>query len=268
MFTLTAKAAWLTITTFLFGAAYADEQAIEVNIYAMQDSPPYSFLENEALSGIYTDIIRHATDTMQGYKINIFAVPFRRGLSFMQTGDGFAIYPPYYRPDSRPYIHPYSVPILTEQITVFCQKKIFKNNKRLSWPEDYYRLRMATNSGYTMGGQSFWQAVKAGKIPIQQSESHLRSVRLLAMNRVDCYLSDKLAFQWALRQVKESEDAEQLNFDLLQGPVISQEHGYLAFSAVEAKYPFKHDFIEQFNQAIENMQRTGQIDNIVKSYTE
>lgn len=187
----------------------------------------------------------------------------------MESGTGFGIFPPYYRPDSRPYIAPYSAPILSEQITVFCQQNVLYKGNRINWPEDFYKLRIGTNSGYTMGGNAFWEAVKVGKIRIQQSESHLRSVMLLSKGRVDCYLTDKFSFQWALKQVKaqNSISDDDPDFQFSQGPLISQEQGFLGFSAFGEKFSYKEDFIRQFNLAIEELKSSGEIADIVKHYT-
>ena len=245
-------------------------QEIQVDIYAMQDSPPYSFIENKELKGIYTDIVNAAFEKMHGYQINILPVPFRRGLSFVESGVGFGIFPPYHRPQTRPYISPYSVPIINEEITVYCLPEVFGENKRLNWPEDFFKLTIGTNSGYTIGGDAFWEAVKQGRISIQQSESHIRSVMLLSMGRVDCYLTDKLSFQWALKRIRQGNETDALPPDrqFLQGPVISREQGYLGFSAYDEKFSFKEDFVEQFNRAIEELRINGEIDIIVKRYTD
>jgi len=80
---------------------------IDVEIYADDSYPPYSYNEGGELKGIYTEILKKAFSRMEGYKVKINAVPWKRALSYIERGKGFAIYPPYHRVEDRPYMHTY-----------------------------------------------------------------------------------------------------------------------------------------------------------------
>lgn len=88
---------------------------------------------------------------MKGYQVKINAVPWKRALSYIERGKGFAIYPPYHRAEDRPYMWPYSIPILDERVIVVCRAEVFSDSVRPVWPDDYYGLVIGQNAGFASG---------------------------------------------------------------------------------------------------------------------
>ncbi len=82
--------------------------------------------------GIYADIVRSVTASMDEYEVVLKAMPWRRGLSMVEQGSAFAIFPPYYQPDSRPWMWPYSQPLLDEELVVMCGAGVAVNTRRRS----------------------------------------------------------------------------------------------------------------------------------------
>lgn len=79
--------------------------------------PPYSYLENGKLTGIYVDLVYQAAKLIDDkYSVELQAVPWKRGLAALENGDGFALLPPYKHIKRRPYIWPYSVPLQEEVV--------------------------------------------------------------------------------------------------------------------------------------------------------
>lgn len=89
-----------------------------VTIFADDAYPPYSYVENGRAVGIYPEILRAADVLMTEFEIELQPIPWRRGLKLLEAGRIFALLPPYYYPQRRPYIHPYSDPILDEEVVV------------------------------------------------------------------------------------------------------------------------------------------------------
>ena len=57
------------------------------------------------------------------------------------------------------------------------------------------------------------------------------------------------------------------DWKLTLGAVVSAEKGYLGFTNREPdKYPFKEDFVKNFNDTLMKLQQRGEIDNIIKAY--
>ncbi|NYS34888.1 transporter substrate-binding domain-containing protein, partial [Streptococcus danieliae] len=108
----------------LFIAASAQAgTATPLVIYGDDDYPPYSYVENGQLKGIYTQIVREALQAMPQYAVQLRPVPWKRGLLMLQTGEAFALYPPYSWRSERPYVR-YSVPLLMEQLVLLCNQDV------------------------------------------------------------------------------------------------------------------------------------------------
>ena len=121
----------------VLAAACARAQAPQpVVIYGDDDYPPYSSVEQGQLKGIYTEIVREALQALPQYQVQLRPVPWKRGVLMLQTGEAFALYPPYLWRDERPYMR-YSVPLLMEQMVVFCNQEVVARRKLQHSPADY-----------------------------------------------------------------------------------------------------------------------------------
>ena len=63
---------------FIVASAQAGT-ATPLVIYGDDDYPPYSYVENGQLKGIYTQIVREAVQAMPQYAVQLRPVPWKRG---------------------------------------------------------------------------------------------------------------------------------------------------------------------------------------------
>ncbi|NRD75246.1 transporter substrate-binding domain-containing protein [Shewanella sp. VB17] len=258
---------FLLINLHITKWAFADD--IEVTIYADDSYPPYSYNENGKQKGIYTKIINKALSRMKGYRVNIDAIPWKRALSYIEKGKAFAIYPPYHRTEERPYMWPYSIPILDERVIVVCQASVFSDSMRPIWPDDYYGLVIGLNSGFALGGDTFWQAVKDKKITTIEANGNENNILMLGIGRTDCYMNDRISILWELKRLKKSGKYDEggKHAELIEGATISIEQGFLAFSAKNStNHPYMNDFIFQFNTQIYAMRKSGELQRIIHDF--
>lgn len=242
---------------------------IEVQIYADESYPPYTYLDEGELKGIYTEILQKAFSRMKGYKVKINAVPWKRGLSYIESGKGFAIYPPYHRTQQRPYIWPYSIPILDERVIVVCRDEVLTSTIRPTWPDDYFGLVIGNNAGFSLGGDRFWQAVKDEKITVNEANGNEINIMMLGLGRSDCYMNDRISILWELKQLKAAGKYDEggKHARLMEGATISIEQGFLGFSANGGdRYPYMDDFILKFNTEIYAMRRSGELQKIIDDF--
>ncbi len=240
-----------------------------VTVYCDDNYPPYSYLENGEVKGIYTEILKPAFSRMKAYDVQIEAVPYKRGLYLLRMGRGFALYPPYFRPETRPYID-YSVKILEEKLVVFLRNSIAEKHRPTIWPGDFYGLTIGKNHGFEISrDQAYTDAVKAGKLRIEEAASNSANILKLGMSRIDAYVNDRISVLWELNRLKrtgrydEGGDHEMI----VEGISLSVEHGHLAFTNRDGgRFAFKADFIKEFNAIIDEMKRTGRIEEIVNAY--
>jgi len=257
------------IAFFVIGppALYAAD--IQVTVYADNNYPPYSYEEKGEVKGIYTKILAEAFSRIPGYKVTIKAYPWKRGLKMLEDGKGFAIYPPYFRAKQRPYIWPYSIPVLNEKVVVFCRKGVLTKSRRLHWPEDYFGLRIGRNAGYELGGKRFWNAVKNGKITVEDAAGNRENLLKLGLKHIDCYMNDRLSILWTWNQLKASGkyDEHKGYAALLEGATITTEQGFLGFTnRDQGKFDYKDDFVKKFDTIIYEMRRSGEIQRMVQRF--
>lgn len=246
-------------------AAMARDQ-ISLDIAAADGDPPYSYVENNELKGIYTAIIRKALLKMPEYRANFVAVPWKRGLLMLETGKTFALYPPYMRPDERPYMG-YSEPIFLEQHAVFCTKAVSNRRALKAWPDDYFGLRIGINTGSLVGGKPFHDNVANGNFTVETvRETRINLLKLLN-GRIDCLLHDRLAVVLELGRIRSEGLAQPVAQDVIQTATLNGEQAYLGFNVREdARFPFSRDFFKKFNAALKDMKKDGVINDIVEQF--
>ena len=228
--------------------------------------PPYSYLEGEEAEGIYVRILEHAFKDLPDFSLKIRLVPWKRGLLLVQQGDAVGIFPPYYHPTERPFIQPYSEPILFEQVAVFCRSDLLRE-ARPRWPGDYFGLRIGNNRGFLTPGQAFFEAVRNGEIELNEVSSAQNGLKMLIQQRVDCYVNDVQAVRWELSQMEREGLYRPGRLEIKQGAQASGEWGYVGFTNKDdGRFSYKAKLIPQLNQVIRRMKADGRIRIIVESY--
>ncbi|MDP3815794.1 ABC transporter substrate-binding protein [Pseudomonas sp.] len=244
------------------------EADTQVTLLVDDSYPPYTYQRNGEAAGIYVDILRAAEPLLHGYRLRLRPLPWRRALAEIEAGRELAVVPPYYRPQERPWIAPYSVPMLEERLAVFCRQDIFKDNPRLRWPEDYRGLRFGNNMGFLPGGQPFWSAVQLGLIHVEEAPGNRANLLKLVHQRIDCYLNDRLSVLSELAGMRDDGLYEPSKHGLIaEGPSVSVENGHVGFSNRTAeRFPFKQDFADQLDSALIQLRQSGEIERIVQRY--
>lgn len=248
------------------GARAAD---IPVIIYADAGYPPYSYEKNGKPAGLYYEIVRAAFSRMHGYKIDIQAVPWKRGMALLRTGTGFALYPPYMNLKDEPWTWPYSLPLYEERVVAVCRKDLLAAKPRRHWPQDFYGLTIGNNAGFIVGGDAFDDAVRAGKLRVEEGKDSETNIIKLGLRRIDCYINDRVSIQWTLNQLKsEGKYIEGgTHAEIAEAAVIAVKQGFLGYTNRDnGKYTYKADFVRQFDNAIADMKRSGEIDAIIRQF--
>ena len=250
----------LCLSLAVSGLAQAAQPVV---LYGDDDYPPYSYVENGQLKGIYTEIVRAAALAMPQYQVQLRPVPWKRGVLMLQTGEAFALYPPYLWRDEWPYMR-YSVPLLMEQMVVFCNQEVVARRKLEHWPADYGGLHIGINAGFLLGDAGLTQALSSGKVVLDAAKGTRTNLLKLMRGRIDCYVSDRLSAQWELQRIRR-EGARGTPMQAIQETAqLASQQGHLGFTERRpAAYPYRDDFIEQFNAAIVRMQANGAIRRIL-----
>ncbi|POZ63606.1 substrate-binding periplasmic protein [Chromobacterium alticapitis] len=233
-----------------------------VVILTDNDYAPYSYEASGQARGIYNDILRAAAARLPAYRVELRPVPWKRGLAELEAGRALALSPPYFKPHDRPYIQPYSVPMLTERVQVYCRAEVLRQ-PRPNWPDDYQGLRFGNNAGFKPGGDAFWKLVSQGKISLEEAANVRANLLKLLRGRLDCYLNDGLAIQLELARLQRQR--LYAPGQLAEAATASEEQGYVGFTdRDDGRFPYKRDFLEQLNRVLGEMRKSGQIDRIVE----
>jgi len=248
-------------------SAYGQKQIIAVTIYADDSYPPYSYSEKGEAKGIYYQILMKAFSQMPDYEVTIQPVPWKRGLKLLEKGAGFALYPPYKRSKERPYIEPYSTPILEEKVVAFCNSDTLKNTNSHVWPSNFRNLTIGINQGFSTGGKAFRTMLKRGEIAVESANSNKQNILKLLLRRIDCYINDRGSILWGLKEIREDRQYSNMKFsNIEEKATISSEYGHLGYTKHASYYPFKQNFIKDFNLIIKKMLKDGSIEQISNQF--
>lgn len=255
---------WAALLLYCPVPAFAAD--IPVTIYADAGYQPYSYAgKHGEAAGLYAEIVKVAFARMKGYRIEIKPVPWKRGMSMLKAGTAFALYPPYMNLKEEPFTWPYSLPLFEEIVVAVCTREVAAR-PRPRWPEDFYGLTIGNNAGFLVGGDKFNEAVKSGKIKLEDAADTRTNILKLGMKRIDCYINDRISIRLTQNElVREGR--------LRSGPlavesaVIAREHGFLGFTdRDQGRFPFKTDFVKQFDAVVYDMKRNGEIERIAHEF--
>lgn len=258
---------WYILASFWFFSASLGAKPITVTIFADDSYPPYSYDENGQAVGLYPEIVRAVDLRMGEFNIVLQPIPWRRGLKLLEAGRIFALLPPYYYANSRPYIHPYSDPILDEEVVVFCQNELLNSKKLRDWPSDFYGLKIGINDGFSVGGRAFWTAVEQKEMAVEAANGNRVNILKLRGDRIDCYINDRISILWEISHLKREGILDRVNFSIAAR--ISLEQGYIGFTNRNLElYPYQSQFVAAFNTALAELKSSGQLDKIISRYIE
>ncbi|MCP3929112.1 MAG: ABC transporter substrate-binding protein [Bacteroidetes bacterium] len=143
---------------------------------------------------------------------------------------------------------------------------------RLNWPEDYQDLSFAIQRGEGRAGEEFNKMVEKKKIKLVFARSNLHTIKLLLLGRADCTIISKVPFHRQINEMKKSGEYESLGevVPIKEAMTIRTNEGYLGYTDIddEKNFPFKKDFSIKFDIEIYKMGKKGEIQEIIKKFTE
>lgn len=250
----------------IHGNAWA-QHPIEVTVLCDAGYPPYSYGENGEAKGLYSDILRAVFARMPGYRVSIRPVPWPRGLAELARGSSFALFPPYHRPQERPWME-YSRPILEESVVTFVRSASVQRRALHDFPAAYAGLRIGLNRGFSIIVDPRYDLMLAeGTLEQSFAKDNRTNLLQLKQGRIDVYINDRLSILWELRRMSD-EGLVGATLDwLVEGPKLSSEHGHLGYTRLNAQaYPYKRDFMQRFDAALAELQHDGSVARLAQRY--
>jgi polar amino acid transport system substrate-binding protein len=192
-------------------------------------------------------------------------------LSLLEAGAILGLYPPYRLEKDRPYIHPYSLPLYTETVAVFCRRGIFDAPGKKNWPADFYGLTVSRNLGFTMVGAGFWQPVTDGKIKLLEYKNNRESLKAVVVDRTtDCYINDRLSIQVSYADMARyfiANNAGERLHRLEEVFQVTEQQAYIGYSAAYlSKRPENLEFVKRMDEGIAQLLKSPQYEKIIQRY--
>lgn len=257
----------ILIYSFTFCLAVNAVEAQKVIILADDSYPPYSYLEEGELKGIYIDVVRESAKLIRSkYNVELVAIPWVRGLQMIKEGKAFALLPPYQHIKKRSYIWPYSISLMAESVVAFCSKDV-DLTEYIQQPiqQNLPPLNIGVNTGYLVLDETLQKAKAANKVVIRESKSTEANIMKLYARRIDCYVNDKLSTLWKLSQMSKK---GKVNFDQIQESLLVMlQTAHIGYTNNKNhEYSFKKDFVNTMDKALSVFLSSKKYQEIIKQY--
>lgn len=266
---------WLTwpwgLAALLGAACFTASAETLVTLLVDENYPPYAYQAADgSAAGIYPDILRAAEPRLRGYRLKLQPLLWRRALAEVESGRALALVPPYFRPRERPFIGRYSAPLLEEQVAVFCRQSVFAERPRQRWPDDFQGLRFGINFGSLAPGAAYWQAVERKQILVEEAPGTRSNLQKMMRGRIDCFAFDRISTLGVLAELRRSGRYDEKRDErITEGPVLNRDTAHVGYTGRdEGRFPYKEDFAAQLDMALEALRDSGEIEKIVRRYTD
>lgn len=229
---------------------------IRVTMSADENYPPYSYVENNQLKGIYVDIIKELDKRINEFEIVLKPVPWVRGLKEIESGEAFALIAPWYRPVERPYMI-YSEPLLKEELVIVT----FNEKNAQIWPKDFEGKKIGKNRGFSILDEK-----KIKNIVIEEANGTTENLQKLVNNRLDFYINDRFSIMWELNRLVEKKLISKKYLESIKiSYVLSSENSYIGYSK-KYQWKDKESFQKAMDTELNKMKIEGELEKIADKY--
>ena len=241
----------LVLLFALFTASAASSETTVT--FAVADNYPPLMTSD---GGISVEILKEVGARLDDrFAIDIQIAPWARGVALVEAGRINALVGTYYRPELRPWIAPYSEPLLEDPVSIFCRKGVA--DRSWSYPDDYAGLQFGFLIGSYAAGEAFAALRDAGEISVHENRTIRGNLQMLLSGRIDCFVEGFHPIQFELSRLGGSDEIEVV-------ADVKVEDFYVGFQSTWAAGDEASEFIAEFNEIIGAMRADGTIDEILQ----
>lgn len=250
----------LLITLLYEAEAHA---SVKVEIYGDEDYPPYSYMNNGHLVGIYADLIHKAAEKLlPEYEVILKPVPWRRGIDGLKNGYIFALFPPYFSSDRTSFVESLSRPLYRESVIIVCRESVM-HEPRMVFPDDFSELVIGRNTDFLLSGE-FVSAARDGKFRLNETRGNNKNLQKLVNGRIDCYANDRLSIWYTYSAMKKTDPSIERT-KIVEAMELTQQDAYIAYSKnYHAEY--RDDFIKKMNDALDSLNKDNTVLELINKY--
>lgn len=243
-------------------------EVTKVTLLSDSTYPPYAFVEQGEVTGMYIDIVKAVSNQLPDYNIEIKPFTWEQAKNKIEHGEALGLIGMYFTGDLRPYTYPYSQSLWTETVIVLCQPgKITKTDAK--WPQDYAGMLVGNVAGYDTWlndnprNPEYTTLVNFLEVP----DSNI-ALNMLIKKRLDCVLFEKGSFLYSIAKIKKKQAITPDNMPIITS-VIEKESVHIGYSDKafhSSGFTYAYDFQKKFDFALLKLKESGKFNQITKKY--
>ena len=228
----------------------------KIQLLTDENYPPYSYIESGVLKGKTVDVIRAIDKHLDGYDIELVPVKWTRGLQRVREGEALGIVGVYFSGRHRPYLYPYSSPLVKDEAVIVCNSRA-KINRPVVWPESFEDNIVLNIAGFD-GWLNFKtrDAANTAHVNFLEVPDHATVFKMLKLGNAHCAFAEQTLATTHLAPQNDNELALQ---------VVKQVSTQFIRIGYSTKYWQEHapsstlKFAKAFDFALQNLREEGHL---------
>lgn len=227
-----------------------------LSLIGVRKTEPWVYEEGGVVKGIDYEVFQEIAKRL-GFDFQIQMLPFRRALLFLEQGKKEAILLIYYKKEREGFLeYVIDEPMHFSTYFVYVVKgKEFEINSI----EDLYGKKIGKNRGFTISDE-FDEAVRSGKILIDEVETRDQNIEKLLLGRIDAFVSNYASAQFVLKKMGMLDKIHHLEYPLVDKGV------YLAFSKKSPNIVEMDELVKAVTKTLIEIKEDGTYQQIVDRY--
>jgi len=217
----------------------------------IQAYPPYHWIENGEIKGIFPEIINEVAKIMGNFNVNYVVVPWKRMFELAKKGEVDAIMPININKERQAYLHFVKEALIMERMN-FVTTDAF-NIKYQGDLQDLANYDIAAISGYYYGENYATANLNSVALPNEETQ-----IKMLLAGRFPVAILDTNILPYYINKFGNNSK----NKIIILKPHINETALHIAFS----KKSVHSDLYNQFNHALNKLKQSNKYKEILDSY--
>ena len=242
---------------FLMGLPSGLEAREIVRLVGIEKIEPMSWCQDGKPTGFICDLV-HEIARKAGFDAEITLFPFKRALKMIQQGEADGMLSLHYKKGRKAFALYPDTPLYKTRYCVFVKpEKIFPFTR----VKDLYGKRVGKMSAWFLG-KYFEEAVREGKILLEETTLLKSNLLKLDMGRIDAYLGTYFATHYEIKKLG------------LRGRIVAlpesirEESVYMVLSREGTRIKDKTGLLGRIETAIVSVQQEGRVERLTEKYLE
>ena len=230
-----------------------------LKLAGVENVSPLIYEENGQVKGFDYDIWMELSKRL-GVKADIQVLPFKRLYAYLQTGELDGTLQIYYNAEREGEIIYSKTPMHWSAHHIFVRKEDLPKFSAGGIPVMYGKT-VGKNAGFFVT-KEFEEAVKEGKINVDEQVSSELNLKKLAAGRIDCYVGNLHSAMYAIKQL-----GLQDQIIPIAEPFAEKKGTFFALSRKSKNVADQDGFMAKVNEELAKMHADGTVDKMWEKYS-